>query len=191
MLEHPDDRREAESTLCELARGGHHVLIIDRGGGESDSSVEIGILPYSCRSFDLTEITPNTYKTTITWWEPPFSEVSLIPWGYTTYRFRISIDIQVTALPGELECEVKNTLANVFNSVVEDVVEHIGYSRIYKLPNAKQEIEEYLEANLTYMLKQNFPLSAPHEGATVPAVVELAGQPLITAIPGQEDNCCN
>ena len=97
----------------------------------------------------------------------------------------------MTALPVELECEVKNTLANVFNSVVEDVVEHIGYSRIYKLPNDKQEIEEYLEANLTYMLKQNFPLSAPHEGATVPAVVELAGQPLITAIPGQEDNCCN
>ena len=55
LLEHLDDRREAESTLCELARGGHHVLIIDRGGGESDSSVEIGILPYSCRSFDLTK----------------------------------------------------------------------------------------------------------------------------------------
>ncbi|MEM1323668.1 MAG: hypothetical protein AAGG75_25635 [Bacteroidota bacterium] len=191
LLEHPAERREAESTLCDLARDGHHVIVIDREDGDSDGSVEIGILPYSCRSFDLTEVAPNTFKTTITWWEPPFSEISLIPWGYKTYRFRISMDIQVTALPGELECEVKNTLANVFNEVVKEIIRYVGYSRIYKLPNAKQEIEEHLEADLTYALKQNFPLSAPHEGATVPAVVELAGQPLITAIPGQEDNCCD
>lgn len=176
------------NALVEEAENGSTVIELDEN--EEVVDVAVGILPYSCKSFVLENVSEDTYKTTITWWEPTFVDFSLIPLRYKEYSFRISFDIRITALPGELECDIKNQLANALNSAFQETVSYIGFSREYRLPNAQNLIEEGLEYNLYYHLTQAFPLSAPEQAATVPSSFAL-GLPLIPAIPGQVDDCCN
>lgn len=147
------------------------------------------ILPYSCFSFNLEQTLPNSYNTTISYWEPEFIEISLIPWGFKTYNFEVSLDIRVISVPGEEYCIVQNTMADAFNASVTSAVSFIGMDRIYRLNNAQEEVEIALEFYLEQQLLIEFPLS-PIDNVTAPSDDPSLGLPLINTIPGQADDCC-
>ncbi len=177
--------------LTGFYKTGNETTVIETENDEI-TNVTVGIGPYSCESFYLEQDGP-AYKTTITWWEPSFVESSLIPPTLNRHSYRISIDIRIVPLPGELECDIKNQLAFVFNVAAWATVNEIGASRSYKLSNGETICQEIMEGHLKGGLMLQFPLSNFNTVANIPAVVELAGYPLIPVIPDGEnpDDCCN
>ncbi len=182
-----------EYTICLLNRLGSAFSDVNntKVRVENGEVIDVlsNILPYSCFSFNLQSTLPNNYNTTISYWKPTFTEISLIPWGFKIYDFKVSLDIRIVSIPGEEYCIVQNTTADAFNNSVESAVSFIGMDKIYRLNNADEEVEIALEFYLEQQLLIKFPLS-PIDNVTSPAEDPSLGFPLISTIPGQADDCC-
>ena len=158
---------------------------------ENDEVVNVttSILPYSCESFYVEGTTiPGLARTQITWWEPEIIVFSLIPLRYEEHSYRLSVEMFYTPTPGEPECEVKNILAEAFNTAAQWSVRNFAQLRYYLLPDDWERLEDLMDAKLTSELAPHFPLSTPL--VNIPATVELDGYPARPAIPGTEYNCC-
>ena len=105
----------------------NEVIIVENDENGNVENVNVKLLPYSCESFYLDEIGANTYLTTISNLTVSFHHVErLIPPKYLTYNFNLSLDIEITTLPGEQKCSIKNILALILTEAVNDVVAIFG-----------------------------------------------------------------
>ena len=147
------------------------------------------LIPFSCESFPLTQIGTDTYKTTVLDWRPRFADASWL--GTITDYYELearSFDIEVTGVPGELECEIQNLVADAFNKANNKAMAFFGINLMYKMPGAEEIMLQIMKADLEAKLAERFPFGVL---VNAPSINESVGQPLIDNIPGFEVvDCC-
>lgn len=166
----------------------NNLVIVGVDGSGTVNVDDSNIVPFSCLSFPLTQIGTYTYKTTIIDWQAKFAEVSTFPPSYEEFEFNGSIDIEVTALPVEEECDVQNLITEAFNIAHLQTMATFGSNKMYEWSDAEERLQTLMKTVLEIRLAEHFPLSA---FATIPAINESVGQHLIENIPGIEPvDCC-